>query len=668
MFVSLIIALLGTGCIFISDDEYAQRLHQTGVGTDETPCVETTWWVDEDGDGYGDPDGPTESCEQPDGTADNGDDCDDSDPIRTPDTVWYVDADGDGFGGESTQVTGCDAPSGSVANGDDCNDANSEVHPDALEDCATPVDDNCALGTNDPDAVGCIELYADGDADGFAGEDSMCLCEAEEPYTGTVSKDCDDTDPAVHPDAEEICGNGVDDDCDGTPSGCGVASKQSLHDSDVVIEGAVAEARFGTTIAGGGDLTGDGIPDAVIAGYHWNDSTGRVCLVPGPLTEDLSTSALRAWDGSAVGQKLGMSMSIVGDTDGDGIADLLIGSPQAQGGASWSGGEAYLLQGPLDASGTGTLLEDAAAIIQGGANGTYAGRHVSGVGDFNGDDLADVVVSLHGQNSAALLLGPIAGTLSAQESDDVDLVLAGLSGTETGIDTSGVGDVDGDGLGDVLIAARSGGPSGEGKVYLVLGHEAPGSDLDLADGADLVLTGAAPGDATGEKLGSGDVDGDGRSDLLIAAPAADGGSINAGVVYVVVDPGSGTLDLGTDAWLTLSGLRAYGRLGEGLDHIAGADGGDGSFLVVGAAQAETGADDTAGEVFIFDASAGGSLETDSAIGHLLGTIGYGQAGAAVKGVGDMDGDGIVDLMVGEPVRDTAVTRGGSVYFLAGGGM
>ena len=81
MLRSLTIALLGSGCVFISEDEYAQRLHQSGAGSEDTPCVEASWWTDADGDGYGDPDGLIEACEQPSGTADNGDDCDGLDLI-----------------------------------------------------------------------------------------------------------------------------------------------------------------------------------------------------------------------------------------------------------------------------------------------------------------------------------------------------------------------------------------------------------------------------------------------------------------------------------------------------------------------------------------------------------------------------------------------------------
>ena len=667
MYSIIITAFLASGCVFISEDEYAQRMHQSGSGTSTTPCVESTWWTDADGDGFGDPDSSEEACEQPEGTADNGDDCDDSDAIKTPETIWYTDADGDGFGGESTQVMGCDAPAGAVANSQDCNDANSEVHPDADEDCMTPVDDDCTGTSNDPDALGCEQWFADLDEDGFSGDDALCLCEAEAPYTGVNSKDCDDSDASVSPDAEEVCGNGVDDDCDGTAGACGLTGRQSLSEADVIIEGASVEARYGTTIAGGGDLTGDGVADALISSYHWSSLKGRVSLVAGPLTEDTTTADLVSWEGVDSVQKLGMSIAMVGDTNGDGAEDMIIGSPQSNGGASWSGGIAYVMMGPIDPDSAGSLLDDADAVIQGGSSGRYLGRHVSGVGDFNGDDLDDVIVSVHGSNQAALVLGPLAGTHSVSDVDTVDVRFDGPSSTETGIDTIGLGDVDGDGLGDVLIAARTGGASTEGKIFLVYGHEAPESDIDLLTSADVVLTGVNYGDQAGEQLTRGDVDGDGLADLIIGAPEADGGSAEAGEVYVLTAPEDGTISLASGAYLTLSGERAGGNMGEGLAYIEGADGADGRYLAVGAPQSSSGAGES-GEVFIFDASVSGVLMASDAIGELSGTVGYGEAGAAVENVGDLDNDGIPDLMVGQPVTSMTATNGGAVFLFAGGAL
>jgi hypothetical protein len=381
----------------------------------------------------------------------------------------------------------------------------------------------------------------------------------------------------------------------------------------------------------------------------------------------MSTADLPSWDGLSAGDKFGIGLAVLGDTDGDGYDDLIIGAPSATGGASWSGGEAFVLNGPIDESTSFALTTDMDARIKGREGGAYMGRNLGAVGDFNGDGLADALVGVLGFDRAVMFFGPIEAELEANDPDDVGVTFQGPSSTETGIDVSGAGDVDGDGLADVLIGAHYGGSAQHGKIFLVYGDEAPSSVITLNSDVDTVFTGAAPSDHAGERMSSGDVDGDGRSDLLIAAPAADGGSINAGVVYVVVDP-EGTMDLGTDAWLTLRGARAYGAMGTSLAFISGSDGSDGSHIVAGAPASDSGDGASPGDVWIFEASSGGTLETSDAVGHLTGTEAYDQAGSAVASVGDMDGDGVPDLMVGQAAVDTTVANAGAVMLFSGGGL
>lgn len=127
-----------------------------------------------------------------------------------PPVSWYADIDGDGFGGEAT-VSACDAPDGFVANADDCDDDDTVVHPGAPESC-NGLDDDCN-GVID-DGLPLAEGWLDADGDTFgdiATPNTSCTL-----ASGFVedSQDCDDADPAVHPDAQELC-NGYDDDCDG---------------------------------------------------------------------------------------------------------------------------------------------------------------------------------------------------------------------------------------------------------------------------------------------------------------------------------------------------------------------------------------------------------------------------------------------------------------------
>ena len=195
------------------------------------------WYEDADGDGFGDPDEVQQSCEGSGGYVADSSDCNDTLAQINPEAdelcnglddncdgsvdedaavdaqTWYTDADGDGYGDLDAAVTQCDAPSGAVLEGGDCDDSAAEINPAALEIC-NGVDDNCIEGTDEDSAVDALTWYADTDLDGFGDpSNTRSSCEAPSGY-GSDSSDCDDTQAAVNPEAEEIC-NSVDDDCDG---------------------------------------------------------------------------------------------------------------------------------------------------------------------------------------------------------------------------------------------------------------------------------------------------------------------------------------------------------------------------------------------------------------------------------------------------------------------
>ena len=178
-------------------------------------------FVDGDGDLHGDPARALMGCAGLANFSPIGDDCDDADPARHPAqpevcnlrdddcdgtvdngtvmTTWYVDSDGDGFGNATGQTrSSCLAPAGYSVLGTDCDDRDAHVHPGATEICDGKDDDcdgraNFRVATND---------FEDDDGDGVA--DGAC---------STGPMDCDDRNPAVHPGAPEIGGDGVDENC-----------------------------------------------------------------------------------------------------------------------------------------------------------------------------------------------------------------------------------------------------------------------------------------------------------------------------------------------------------------------------------------------------------------------------------------------------------------------
>ncbi|HJN72433.1 MAG TPA: lectin-like protein [Myxococcota bacterium] len=220
----------------------------------------------------------------------------------------------------------------------------------------------------------------------------------------------------------------------------------------------------------------------------------------------------------------------------------------------------------------------------------------------------------------------------------------------------GTGDVDGDGLGDV-VATRS----GESDLLVFLGSSMDPTQPVL-DGPDLTLTGADSSNA----LDLGEVDGDGLADLLIASPGANGGFNDTGVVQLVLgaDLSDGSVDdlaswalWGEEVDQRLSGSVALGDLdGDGLDEV-----------VVGDPEADA-PGRQAGRVLIFSSFTETEPALDDADVILEGGVREGLFGTSVAVVGDIDGDGIAEVVGGAPETDPDGTDSGTLALWFGGSL
>ncbi|MFT4621418.1 MAG: putative outer membrane repeat protein [Myxococcota bacterium] len=197
-----------------------------------------TWYADADADGHGDPEAPAVDCDAPDGHLSSSDDCDDTRPDVSPSAVelcngvdddcdletdepdaadaptWHPDGDGDGFGDTEVSVVACEGPTDHVLDGTDCADDAPTVFPGSVEVC-DGLDNDCEGTVDGPVAVDAVPHWPDADGDGWGVDGATEMaCESPPGFADQLG-DCDDTRAGVNPDATEINGNGIDDDCDG---------------------------------------------------------------------------------------------------------------------------------------------------------------------------------------------------------------------------------------------------------------------------------------------------------------------------------------------------------------------------------------------------------------------------------------------------------------------
>jgi hypothetical protein len=414
-------------------------------------------------------------------------------------------------------------------------------------------------------------------------------------------------------------------------------------------------------VSGGGDVNGDGLDDLLVSTAYANSPTadygGQAYVVFGKtsgnavdlsqITPAVSLQASSNFVGNGgfaivninatTHTLLGWQVDMAGDVNGDGLADILVTAPGNNVNGGSNNGAAYVVFGKAN-----TNIVKVSSLLAGtssegfsilGASGiSNVGYSASGIGDVNGDGLADLLIGSYNNNAngltaagqAFVVFGKSSGAtvqLSSIMPTDVSVAQAptvvgvggfGIAGMETssqlGMTVYNAGDVNGDGLSDMLVAAHaadSAAGASTGAVYVIYGR----TDTNIVQVSDLsnkqmgfVINGGCANEQLGssgtvglttstaginahfEPLGFGDLNGDGFSDIIMGSVFSDIGGTDVGRVYVVFGGMSEVTNtvfgvgdaIGTAGDDTLTGTTGNNQLvaGDGNDTLIGGGGAD----------------------------------------------------------------------------------------------
>ena len=617
----------------------------------------TTWYADADEDGFGDISSTDVTCDVPTGFVTNSSDCNDADEAINPDATeiceganvdedcdtlvndddpsiddellsnWYADDDADAYGDAADVTRQCAQPIGTVLDNTDCNDAAYAINPGVPEICdAANTDENCNDAADDLDAgaTGKTTWYLDADSDayGISGGSDLARCDQPSGYSSDAT-DCDDTAATSYPGASEVCQDGLDNGCDGADD-CrddglyGVAATGTVDVTYDGLNGSTATGFLGAAMSGGRDFNGDTYPDVAIGNRAWDVSStssnqGRAYLMAGTaagLPSALSSS-FATYTGAGEGDAAGQGLSLMDDVDADGRDELLVGTYLLENGSVTNAGAVTLIRG--NTTGGAYVPTSATLTLKGTASNENLGWCVGDAGDFDNDGIEDWYAGAYRYTSGTstglgrLIVMPgdhATGTWTMSTATPITIISGFAAGDRLGYAAVGRIDTGGDGFDDLVVGA-----TGTDAVYIFEGPLSSSSvtTLTRADAdytiadADAYLDASNIAGASQSLSSAGDTNSDGYEDLLVGADGWDGG---------------------------------------------------GALIDVGAA-------------FLFPGPISASVASTSATGQIRGSVALDFLGRSTAGVGDVDGDGHDDVLIGGSGYDSPVSGGGVAVLMYG---